>query len=264
LGWPAEGWHERIAPALVRGLCAIAFAGFSAFEVRFGSSALVIVSLSLAAFTGAIVYIATKMQSEFTVGVLAPDVVAVCILPSALWIASNIQVADAQLGGNTLHFCLAASAVVAICGVVAIVAAVINVTTPDRTSLAAAAGCFCAVAVLVGGTRFASGSLPVGLSLAWMAAGLLTLGDGIVTPRTRPMLRVAGITGYTVVVVALGVTGAERISNGTNSLIAYVAGVAIIGGLLRLPSWTASLQSWLVDDALPVRAPEATDGRFRS
>jgi hypothetical protein len=247
LGWPYPGWRERIVPSVARAFCAVAFAGFAAFETRFGDSALVIASVGLAAFISAIVYVSAKMQSEFSLGVLLPDVVALLLLPSALWIASGIKVADERFGGNAGHFLLAALAVLGLTGVIMILAAVASVRAPERSVLGAMSGSLAAIAVLAGGSRFASGSLPDGLSVAWMVTAAITLSDGIVSPRSRHVLRFAVVVGFALVVFIVGVTASSSADNTTNDVIATIAAGGICAAVLMLPGWTARLSTEVVE-----------------
>lgn len=254
LGWPAPGWRERVVPAIARGFCAVVFGGFGAIAARFGDAALTVTSLGLAGFVAAIAYVAVKMQAEFTVGTLVADVIALAVLPATLWIASGVMVADAQFGGNAGHFVLSILAVLSLTLVILAVAAVVNISAPRRAALGGMAGAFSVIAIIGGGSRFSSGSLPDGMSLAWMAAAALTLADGIVNPRARDTLRVVGVSAYAGIVVVLGMTDNSLVSGNTsNSVVGVLVALVIAALVIVLPRWTEWLRPQLVDDAAQYR-----------
>jgi hypothetical protein len=133
---------------LARAFCAITFAGYAAFDERFGDAALVVVSLGLCAFIGSLAFVAVKMQSAFTFGLLVADALSLALIPSTLWIASGIKVADERFGGNAGHFLLSALAVLGLTLIVFCIAAIANWDEPDRAALAAMAGGCSVIAVL--------------------------------------------------------------------------------------------------------------------
>jgi hypothetical protein len=265
LGWPHAGWRDRVVPSLARAFCAITFAGYAAFDERFGDAALVVVSLGLCAFIGSLAFVAVKMQSAFTFGLLVADAVSLALIPSTLWIASGIKVADERFGGNAGHFLLSALAVLGLTLIVFCIAAIANWDEPDRAALAAMAGGCSVIAVLGAGTRFSAGQLPDGMSFAWMAAAALTLADGMVSPRSRGTLRVAGIAGFVAFVIVLGLSadnqgGANTSNNVTASLLALV----VAGALLALPRATNWLQVGVMSDAIGTQRPREFEVAFHT
>jgi hypothetical protein len=196
------------------------------------------------------------MQSGFTFGLLVPDAFALALIPSTLWIASGIKVADERFGGNAGHFLLAALAVLGLTLIVFCIAAIVNWDDPDRAALAATAGGCSVIAVLGAGTRFSAGQLPDGMSLAWMAAAALTLADGLVSDRSRGTLRIAGTAGFVAFVIVLGLSadgqgGANTSNNVTGSLVA----LAVAGAMLALPRWTRRLRAGVISDAIGPQRP---------
>ncbi len=248
LGWPSPGWRQGIVPSLVRALCALTFAGYSAFEARFGDAALVVASLGLAAFVATIAYLSAKMQSEAGVGLLGPDAISIAVLPSALWVASNIQVADMHLGGSTLHFLLAAIAVLCVVAVVTMASTMLNLDRLTRAHVGVYPAGFSLIAILAAGSRFSSGEITEGLSLAWMAAAALTFAHGLVQPRSRPPLMVVGIAGFTLLIVVAGIAAGSPVSNGSNAALGYLSALAACGLLFSIPALGAKMTAWRTDE----------------
>lgn len=242
--WPHPSWQAGLVAALVRAFCAVAFAGFGAFEERFDDAALTVLSIGLAVFVFAIVYVAVKMQSAITVGILLPDAIGLLNVPAMLWIASGIKVADPQFGGGAGNFVLAVLAVLAMFSIVAVVSTVVNWGDPLRAGLGALGAGFAIVAIFSSGERFAAGALTDGMSLAFMVAGVVTLLDGFVMPRARALLRTITIGGFVAIMVIAGLVGGRSAAmSGTNTVIALLATFLVAGMLLALPGFAQTIRS---------------------
>jgi hypothetical protein len=147
------------------------------------------------------------------------------------------------LGGRSAHFLLACLAVLGVLGMVAAGAAALGVERPSAPPLATLAGALSIAVVLGGGERFAAGSLASGLSAAWMAAGLTTVGAGLFPPRARAAVAPSAYAGVASLAILAGAASSGRagVSSGNAGLaylVAVVAGVAVLG----LPSLTARFE----------------------
>lgn len=227
---------------MARAFCGVTFAGYAAFDERFGDAALVVMSLGLAAFVAAITFVAVKMLSGYTVGVLAGDIPALLVLPSVLWIASGIEVADPTFGGSTGRFLLAATAVLCVQAIIGTVAAMLNTDDPERAAVGALGGTFAVIGVLGAGGRFAASDLPDGLSLAWMAVAMATLADGLVASRNRAAVRLASTIGFLLLVVVMSLAArAEMSSGGANRAIAMLAALAAVAVPSLAEAWSKAI-----------------------
>ena len=234
LGWPPPDWRTGIVAGLARVFVALVFAATPTLERRFAGASASLVSLALAAFVGSIAYVAWKMQSARSAVLLTTDVAALALLIPTVVIASAINVADAERGGQRGYVVLAGLAVLCVLGIVALVAATLGYTQPALPALALLPAVLGIATVLGSGGRFAGNDLARGLSAAWIVSGLLTFVTWLVRQPLRPLMAPGGFAAFTSLIIVVGATSGNRASaDATNVGIAYII-IALAGAMLLL------------------------------
>jgi hypothetical protein len=250
--WPESDWITRIPPALVRSGVALGFASLAAFEERFGGLAVPVLCFGLASACVLAVYLMRTFEIDTAWPLPAVDAVTVVMLVPVVVVASGIEVADARLGGEVMNFAAAATAVVATVCIVALLASWLTARVRELAPLAFLPAALVVAAIIAGAERFAADALAAGLSMAWMAAAVATLLDGIGGKRMRPLLPAATFALFAIAVALLGRSGTTAYVTSTNTAIALIVTALAGAALLLLPAITAiDVSGSREDDAQP-------------
>jgi hypothetical protein len=231
-----ERWKGSGVAALTRGFVAICLLAAPTFEARLGSAALPFVCVALAA-TCALIAAGMRSSSRAS-GWTSPaaDTVTLLTVVPAAALASGIEVADSRLGGGAGYFAAAAAAVIGATAIVALVAASLTYGTPTSSSIALLPAPMIVAAVIAGADRFSAESFTQGLGMAWIAAALITVLDGLTSEQVRSLLPPLGFAVFVVLVVLIGRSGSPSQVTATNSAIALVTTAIAGAALLWLPS----------------------------
>lgn len=242
----ARDWRDGVPAAVVRVLAGGAFAALPAFQVRLGGLALPIMCVVLATLTGVAAWALGRSEARRSWSLNATDSASLLLLVPVVVVASSIEVADSRLGGATSHFVAAALAVLAIVGIVATVAILSSVESPLATGIALLPAALIVAASIGAAERFAAGNLGQGLTAAWMIAGLATLLDGFVSPRTRPLVPPVSFAVFALVVALARTSGDPAVST-SNVTIALLTTAASGATLLLAPVATTRVRLFVTD-----------------
>lgn len=245
----ASDWRDRVPAAVVRVLVGGAFIALPAFEMRLGGVALPMMSVVLATLTGIAAMLLGRSEAQRSWPLNATDAAALLFLVPVVAVASGIEVADIRLGGATGHFVAAALAVLAMAGIVSIVAILSSVEAPESTGIALLPATLIVAASIAAAERFAADNLGQGLTAAWMIAGLATLVDGIVSPKVRPLVPPVSFALFAIV-VALARTSSGTDVSTSNAMIAFLTTAATGAALLLAPVGTQRARLFVTE---PIR-----------
>jgi hypothetical protein len=211
----------------------VGIGGLSRFEERFGALALPLLCLGLAVCCVAAVAVSQNLALGAAWPLLAVDVLTLTVLLPTVVVASGIEVADVRLGGRPASFLAAATAVVCVMVVVAILAFWLTVAAPSLAQLAVLPAALLVAVALAGAERFSAGHLAAGLSLAWMVASVVTILDGLSRHAVRSLLPAISFAAFVILVSLLARSGATAEVDARNTMIALVV-TACAGALLLL------------------------------
>ena len=253
---PAD-WRDRVPAASVRALIGATFLSLPAFDDRIGELALPAICVVLAVLTGIAAWATGHSEAQRSWSLNATDAATLALLVPVVDVASGIEVADIRLGGATGHFLAAAVAVLAMVGIVSIVAALSSVESPPSAGIALLPAALVVAAAIAAAEQFAADNLGRGLTAAWMIAALATLLDGALAPRFRSLVPPVAFAVFAIVVAAAGSTGGAEVSR-ANATIAFVTTAASGAALLISPIGTMRARLF-VTEPLRTRDPNAPE-----
>lgn len=230
-------WQYRhgFGLGLVRAACAIGFGFVPAASSRFGDAALVLVAVALAVMVVAVVTLLQRMNRPLEWPLLA-DAATLFVLVPVLVTASAIEVADARFGGRGENFLAAASAVVLLYLIVATIATRGWSVRGASGQIGALPGPLSITIILLGTANFSAGGIWRGLSIAWMAAALITAVAVFVPVRYRPIVAPSALSLFAIFVVLQDASSGSGSPIGSGaSAIAAIATACVAGVLILIP-----------------------------
>lgn len=230
LRFPVD-WRDWIVPTLGRAAAAAGFVLLPQVEARIGDAALAAVSVA----TGAVAiglalvvwYTAALVRRE-----LVADAVSLLVLVPAAGVASGIELADARFGGRSLNFLAATLAILAIFCLCATLGSMGGSARGPVAQASALPAALVIAAVIGGASRFSAGSLWQGVSLAWMAAAVLTLAMGVIPPARRLYVPTLGYAAFAVSMLFIGLASGSGASIAGSTAALAVAATAFAGVVL--------------------------------
>ena len=223
--------------AVVRVLVGATFIALPAFEVRLGGLGLPVICAVLAVLTGVAAVLLARSEALRSWSLCVTDAVSLLLLVPVVAVASGIEVADIRLGGATANFIAVAVAVLAVLGIVTVVAVLTSVESPLSTGIALLPAALIVAATIAAAERFAADNLGQGLTAAWMIAALATLLDGALTAKSRALVPPVAFAVFAVVVALAGNSSEADVSR-SNATIAFLTTAASGVALLLAPSAT--------------------------
>lgn len=230
----AKDWQERVPSAVVRALVGATFIALPAFEIRLGGLALPVLCAVLATLTGVAGFLLTRSEAFRSAPLNTTDAATLLLLTPIVSVASGIEVSDIRLGGAIANFAAAAIAVLAMMGIVSIIAALTSVENPRSAGIALLPAALTIAATIAAAERFAADNLGQGLTAAWMIAALATLLDGITAPRFKSMIPPMAFAVFAVVMAIAGTAEQADVSR-ENATIAFVTTALGGAALLFVP-----------------------------
>lgn len=228
-------FRQGLGLGTVRAICAIGFGFVPAISDQFGDAALALVSVAMAALVAAIVLSLIRMSRPLEWPLLA-DAATLFILVPTLVTASGIEVADARFGGTRINFFAAATAVVLLYVIVVTIATRGWSQRGSVGQLGALPGAFSITVVLLGAANFSAGGIWRGLSVAWMAAALVTVLAMLAPTRYRPIVAPLAFALFAAGVVFTNASSDERASlSSASSAIAALCATVVAAVLILIP-----------------------------
>jgi hypothetical protein len=230
-------WHMRdgFGYGLSRALCAVGFGFVPSLSARLGDSALAIVSAVLAMLLLGVVFLLLRMNRPVEWRLVADSATLLVLVP-VLVTSSGLAVADARFGGRGINF-LAASAAVACLFVVIVVIATRG--GADRNAAGQIGGlpaAFSIVIIIMGTSYFSAGAISRGLSIAWMAAAVVTVVVMLVPVGRRSIFAPAAFALFTAALVISDILGdGGSALNAETSAIAVMTTLFVAAVLIIIP-----------------------------
>lgn len=219
---------------MLRAFIGASFAALPAFVDRFGNSAFAMACVILGLFAGICAYLILRSEAQATWSIAVADAITLAVVLPLLAVASDVLVADEFLGGGVNRFSAAALAVGCAAAVVGGIAAYLGGSS--IAPLAFLSAVLVVATGFVGAERFSADAFADGVSLAWMVAGIVTLCDGLLVPRMRPLVPLGTAVGYLLFIVVLA-RGVDTVDIPDGSIVvALLASAMVAGTLLVLPA----------------------------
>ena len=178
--------------------------------------------------------------SHFAIGghetwsIAAADAITLAVVLPLLAVASDVLVADELLGGGVNRFAAAALAVACSVAIVAGIAAYLGGAT--IAPLAFLSVVLVVTTGFVGVQRFSADAFADGVSLASMIAAIMTLCDGLVGRRVRPLLPLGTTAVYLLLTVVLARDSDTVDVPDASVIVALLAAAGAAGMLLIVPA----------------------------
>lgn len=227
-------FRREIGIGVVRAACAVGFALYPGVAIRFADSALTVLSLIMGVGVAALVFLIYRAGRPIEWQMLADSTTLIVLMP-VLITASAIEVADARFGGRGVNFLAAAAALVLLFLVVTTIATRGWADRRQEGQTGALPAAFSITIVLLGTNHFSAGGMWRGLSIAWMAAAVVTVLSGVVPARMRPLVVPVAFMLFAVGVVVVNASAAGRALSSGASAIAALAVASVAAILILAP-----------------------------
>ena len=217
-------WRDWLLPAVSRGAAAVGFGVFPRVQEQLGDAALAAIALMAGAFAiglAVLVWYSTSLiRRELVV-----DAIFLIVLVPAVSVASGIELADARFGGRSLNFLAATLAILAIFSIGATIASWGGSARGSVAQASVVSGGLVIAAVIGGASRFSGADLWLGVSLAWMVGGAMTLVAALLPPAFRGITLTSVYTMFGLVMLYTGLAGSGEPIEGSVATLAIMATV---------------------------------------